>query len=388
MPRDLKPTRVAPGVHRIGAPRSASDGLVDDLKTFRHELLSTRRPSYHALLGDLIKLLSEPQADERLTAAFDAAWRTRTFPSFYERPLLILAALRFDALQEGPEHPLFLALAASDPKPVSITPEAVVEALGADRIGAWSALRTRRMQTNDTSRALAWLWPAFLAGCDQGARPLALVDIGASAGLNLIADALPPMWTERVSKKPLPTASRLQTVARLGFDARPLDFRKEQDLAWIRACVWPGEVDRLARLDAGILAMRAAAARPSPPQVELLSASLVPDRLAALVTSFPKGTLTLAYQTLVAGYLEPNERETYRAGMTQWVLSQPAGSALWIELEIDDGRRRLPAVLTAHARLADSAPPLSIARSSQHPTEVEVDQAGVAELVRRLTVPA
>ena len=60
------------------------------------------------------------------------------------------------------------------------------------------------MKTNETSRALAWLWPASLAG---GGRRIALADVGASAGLNLVADALPNPWTTE-DGSPLEVAGR------------------------------------------------------------------------------------------------------------------------------------------------------------------------------------
>jgi hypothetical protein len=388
MSRDQKHHRSASGAHRLGSLRSGSDGLVEDMTAFRREFLNTRHPSYHAVLGVLSQLLAGDTAEPRLVAAFDRLWGTRSFPTFYERPLLVLAALRFDALQEGAAHPLYGALAAASPNVDGVTRETVASSLGPDRLGIWSALATRRVQTNDTGRAVAWLWPALLGGCDQGARPLALVDVGASAGLNLIGDALAPMWTDHATHAPLPTATRVHAVARLGFDARPLDFRKDQDLAWIRACIWAGETDRLQRFEAAVRAMRVAASRPSPPQIELLTASLVPERLVTLASQLPARTLTLAYQTLVVGYMASTERESYRAGMTRWVAAQPAGSALWIELELDDARRRMPVVFTAHVRSDAGVRSLAIGRANQHPTEIEVNAAAVSELSRCLALKA
>ena len=58
-------------------------------------------------------------------------------------------------------------------------------ALDPTRESAYRALAERWVQTNDTLRSVIWRWPAWLAGCEGGARPLCLVDLGASAGLNL-----------------------------------------------------------------------------------------------------------------------------------------------------------------------------------------------------------
>ena len=364
--------------------RKGADGLREDLMTARHELLASRHPVYHRLLGFVISMLSGSDADGTLLAGFERCFRTRSFPTFYERPLLLLAALRADALEEGAGHPLYAALAVPTPELEAVTLESVTAALGRERVGLWSRLTNRRVQTNDPSRAIAWLWPAFLAGCDGGKRPLALVDVGASAGLNLVADELPAAWTDLATGKAILCATRVAHLARVGYDLRPLNVKNDDDVLWMRACIWPGDVERLARFEAAVKAMRAASSGPSPPTLERLTASLVPERLAALANRSPDGGLLLAFQTLLSGYLEVNERESYRNGMLELLERLPAGSALWTELELDDGRRRLPAVLIAHVRAGSGVKSLRLARMSQHPTGLEVDTAGVAELRRCL----
>ncbi len=366
-----------------GARRGA-DGLVEDLKAARHELMSTRHPTYHRVLGILIALIADPATGEALLLAFERMWKSRSFPTFYERPLLILAALRADALQEGPSHPLYAALAAPTPDPNVLSATTVANAFARDRLGIWSTMATRRVQTNDTSRAIAWLWPAYLAGCDSSARPLSLVDIGASAGLNLIGDQLPPIWTDSATGKPIPCATQVNTVARLGFDSRPLDVRNDDDVLWLRSCVWPGETARLARFEASVRALRAHSSAKSPVVVERLSAALVPKRLTALAAGMSARTLLIAYQTLVSGYLDATERENYRSEMLAFILHPIAGRALWVELELNDARRRLPAVLVAHFRAHSEVRSLTIARANQHPTELEVDTAAVTELRKHL----
>lgn len=362
--------------------RTGADGLIDDLTSARRELLADRHPAYHRILGVLTTLLSS--SDQALVGNFERSWRTRSFPTFYERPLLILAALRADALEEGPRHPLHAALAAPVPDPEVVTTATVAGSLERDRLGVWSTMTTRRVQTNDTSRAIAWLWPAFLAGCAEAKRPLALMDIGAGAGLNLIADQLPLIWSDLTTGKQIPCATNVRTVARMGFDTRPLNVQRDDDVLWMRACIWPGETERLARFEAGVSALRASVKRPSPPVVERLTASLVPARLGAMAAQVSEGTLVLAYQTLVGGYLEAVEGETYRQAMLDLVSRQSAGRVLWVELELDDARRRLPAVLMAHLRAGKRVRSVRLGRASQHPTEIEVDVSGVAQLERHL----
>jgi hypothetical protein len=365
-------------------PRSGADGLAEDLKAARHELLSSRHPTYHKLLGVVLSLLGEAEgaSDLALQARFDRCWRTRSFPTFYERPLLVLAALRADALHEGPRHPLHGAIAAETPDADVITPETVAAALARDRLGVWSMMTTRRVQTNDTSRAVAWLWPAFLAGCDGGAAPMILADIGASAGLNLVADRLPNVWSDRATGKEVPCVTQPNVIARVGFDPRALDVGNGDDVLWMRACVWPGETARLARFEESVVAMRAAMGKPGAPAMERLTASLAPDQLEKMAASAPPETILIAYHTLLTGYLEPTEADRYRDAMLALIARRPVGRGLWLELELDDGRRRLPAVLVAHVRAGSAVRALRLGRMSQHPSEVEVDAGAVAEFKR------
>lgn len=223
--------------------------LREDLATQR-EFMGARVPVYARLLEAI-----EAELDAGLESRLEAAWRGRSIATFYERPLLLLAALREAALFEGEGHPLWRAIAASRPEPEAVTQAAVRGATAPDRDRLWRTLRERFVQTNDISRAVAWLWPASEWARVRGESTLAVFDVGASAGLNLVADQLPPLWTRQngqgLDVHPIP-----RVVERTGFDLRPLDPADDEDARWLRACVWPGQADRAARLDQAILAFR------------------------------------------------------------------------------------------------------------------------------------
>lgn len=364
--------------------RRGVDELVSDIARQRVLLMGHRNVPYHRALEHMNALLEGPHADAELVVKLERCWRDRFFNAYYERPLLLLAAMRHEALTEGPKHPLGRGFASASPDPEAVTRERVRAALAPDRFSLWVTLATRRVQTNETSRAVAWRWPALLAGCDGGARPLALVDIGAAAGLNLIGDRLPASWTT-ADGAPLRVPSRVHCLVRLGFDTHPLDVRYEEDLNWMRACIWPGETERLARFEAAVLAMRAAYDEDDRPELYTVNAGLVAAKLDAVAKKLPAHALVLAYQTFMHGYLEPERSRTYVRAMKAWLESRPAGSAVWIEMEIaEDATTDAPAEILAHVR----GKTLRIARCDYHPSKLLVEEKAAAELAQRLAFRA
>ncbi|GHO50902.1 DUF2332 domain-containing protein [Ktedonospora formicarum] len=135
-------------------------------------------------------------------------------------------------------------------------------------------LPTMRLQTNEPTRC-ANLVPAFEKVFRLGhRRPLAMIEIGCSAGLNLRWDqyryyylqANDPQkgqpWVvstfgnpfspvliqctlEGEQRPPLPHGITMPPIAqRVGIDLAPLDINKEEDQRLLSACIWPEEVAR------------------------------------------------------------------------------------------------------------------------------------------------
>jgi len=108
----------------------------------------------------------------------------------------------------------------------------------------------RRTQTNEPARC-ATLLPA-LARLPE---PLALIEVGASAGLtllfdrytydyggHLIAGSDPDAPALRCAVRgPVPLPARLPAIAwRAGLDLNPLDVARDDDVRWLSCLVWPG----------------------------------------------------------------------------------------------------------------------------------------------------
>lgn len=353
------------------------EGLAGDLVAQR-AFVEPRAPVYARLIDLLGPSLDGPAGDR-----LREAWAGREFGPWYERPLLLLSALRYDALREGASHPLWSALASPDPDPEAATAAALESALAPDRHHLWQVLTTRFVQTNETSRALAWIWPAAVLAEAEPERPLALVDVGASAGLNLVADRLPPVW-ERSDGRPLDLEPLPPIATREGYDLRPVDVLEEEDARWLLACVWPGQEQRAERLGQAIAAFRELAGTGEQPRVQAASASEVPARLP---TADASGQRVLVYQTIMRDYLPDEEREDYLEGMRRWLEGCPAGSATWAELEVTTKAREggAPVDLTAHLPTVDGIRSLLLAHCEPHPRVIEVFDGALEELRRLLS---
>lgn len=126
----------------------------------------------------------------------------------------------------------------------------------------------RRLQTNEPLR-LAPLLPVL----SEIAGPLALLEIGASAGLCLYPDRYSYRFTDaegdvRLALDPadgpsqvvlrsrvdgdLPAMRLPEVVWRVGVDLAPLDARDERDRRWLQGLVWPGERGREERVAAAL----------------------------------------------------------------------------------------------------------------------------------------
>jgi hypothetical protein len=198
-----------------------------------------------------------------------------------------------------------------------------------DRPEALRALMlARATQTNEPARC-ATLLPV-LARLPQ---PLALIEVGASAGLCLLPDrygydygraVLPAPGAAPVfpcvvnDATPLP-ATMPQIIWRAGLDLNPLDISDPEERAWLETLVWPGQRDRLARLRAAMTV--AAAARPRVVQGDLRR------DLAQLAGEAPKQATLVIFHTAVLSYVPSlAEREAFAAavaGLCQvWIANE------------------------------------------------------------------
>lgn len=340
---------------------------VDDL----HEHLDVQArflresvPAYEQLLTLLSKKLSGS-----FGAKLDAVWQGRRFHSTYERPLLLQASLRDAALRDGSTHPLYAGVV--DPgSPSAVTESALDSSLDDPRV--WSSLAKRHVQTNETTRSVVWLWLAKLLAEHHAGAALSLNDVGASAGLNLVAERLPHPWLDANGDPLLTAEPPLRIVQRRAFDASPLDASNPDDARWLQACVWPGQTDRMQRLEAAIERCRVLSRQGRGIEMRTATATAVPSQLAS------EGTFSITYQTIVRDYIEPSEREEYSLGMKQWLAQRPRRN-YWVELELphDDAPPARSAALDVHVSDGGGLHTLRLARCHPHPSVLDVNDEAV-----------
>jgi hypothetical protein len=230
--------------------------------------------------------------------------------------MVFLAAVH-DELLRDPAH----ALAAYYPTVGGDGPgPGLAEAFSAfcaDRADALAAtLAVRRTQTNEVARC-GCLLPAFAAVADD--RPLALIEIGASAGLNLLWDHYAYDYGDRsagAASSPLTLACELvgphvppldapPVSWRAGIDLAPVDASDSADARWLRACLWPDQPARQARLAAAL-----AVAREHPVEIRRGDALTV---LPELIAAAPADALVCVFHTAVLIYFEPGQVDALRA---------------------------------------------------------------------------
>jgi hypothetical protein len=245
----------------------------------------------------------------------DLLERLRATPPSAHLPPALLAAVHYLVLS-GADHPLaalYAGRAEGDPGPHFLD----------FCHGHWDEvndlLSTRHIKTNDCGRSaliapgLTWLAPRF------GGR-FSLVDVGASAGLNLLCDTYridygtfgatgppdsPVAIHCRVAGGEPPIADRLPTfVTRVGIDRSPIDLTDPTDVRWLLACVWP-DSGRLERTAASI-----ELAQQDPPLVIAADAnSALPD----LLRSLPPGAPAVLVTTWAFAYFSLEDRQEFIA---------------------------------------------------------------------------
>jgi hypothetical protein len=200
------------------------------------------------------------------------------------------------------------------------------------------------VQTNEVERSRALL-PGFLEVVRQFGLPLRLLEIGASAGLNL-------RWDHFTF---LNVPSSVRVAERRGCDINPIDPTLDESRAALLCFIWPDQRDRLARLAEAV-----DLARRVPAQVDRCEAV---DWLRTHLARPSPGLATVVFHSVVMPYLTDDQRQNLtqvieRAGSlaiagapVAWLSMEPGADQADVHLTVwPGGHRRLIAKSDFHGR--------------------------------------
>lgn len=177
-------------------------------------------------------------------------------------PNLLFGAVHF-LLLKGKEHPLkeYYPSIVSKPKLYKESFEYFKDFCQKYRSEIESILKTRLVQTNEVRRC-AYLYPAFCAIYEKAKKPLALIEIGTSAGLQLLWDNYSysygqnHIYGNKESKLNITAEIKGENVpilhstpppvsTRVGLDLNTVNLKNEEEHLWLKSLIWPEHKERL-----------------------------------------------------------------------------------------------------------------------------------------------
>jgi hypothetical protein len=229
------------------------------------------------------------------------------------------------------------------------------------------------LQTNAPTRSKALVGAHCLVAQRTGL-PLRLLELGASAGLNLRVDRFryeqdgvafgpphsPVRFVDFLTGGRPPLASGFTVAERAGCDLNPIDATTKAGRLTLLACVFPDEFERY-----GLLARAIEVARETPAVVERADlASWIAERLAA-----PRpGVATVVIHTIVWPYLPDDVRESAEATIA--AAGERATPEAPLALLAFEGTEANPALIETRLTQWPGGRSELLAESSHHPTTV------------------
>jgi hypothetical protein len=210
----------------------------------------------------------------------------------------------------------------------------------------------RPVQTNEVARCAALIF-GFLTVVAETGLPLRLLEVGASAGLNLrwnrfryqadgfcwgSEDSPVELTFELAGKPPPDLPANVEIAGRQGCDASPIDPLTPEGRLALLTYIWPDQVDRITRMRA---ALEVAGTEPVSLDRELAA----PWAKRTLAEPTP-GTATVIYHSIVSQYLADEEREALFATIREAGDRAGAETPLaWLRMEPADDRANLDLTL-------------------------------------------
>jgi hypothetical protein len=227
--------------------------------------------------------------------------------------------------------------------------------------GAWKALRDtvernavelrqgidKPVQTNEVGRCAGLLF-GFLAVAAETGMPLRLLEVGASAGLNLRWDrydyaANGFSWGRgdsalrlefELEGEPGSLPPTVEIAERRGCDASPIDASTPEGRLTLLTYIWPDQRERIARMEAAL-----EVATEAPASLDRETAAAWTERVLAERTA---GRATVLYHSIVSQYLSEDERARFFERIREAGERATAEAPLaWLRMEPKDDRADL-----------------------------------------------
>ncbi|MGC2485186.1 MAG: DUF2332 family protein [Acidimicrobiales bacterium] len=303
-----------------------------------------RLPFYSALLGEMendhlaLELLASVRASQR-------------------NPMLVLAALQLAALRGH----VVLAPIYDDARRGELRrPKSAAHRVIATLHDEPHLVRSelwRSTQTNEPGRSA--ILQAVVVDLVHGGETVNVLEIGASAGINLRFDQFPvrsfddanPLTLVCEDRTEIDRTRKLPRVKkRVGIDLNPLSLTKEEDRLWLKACLWAEERRRHERFDAIV------AAHEHWPRATILKGS-VRDRLDDAFNRCATGNTTIIVNTWTAAYFRQEEREWYFEEVSRrsardnvaWIsIESPMVAWPGVDVIKDDPHRAASQIVVSH----------------------------------------
>jgi hypothetical protein len=246
--------------------------------------------------------------------------------------------------QGGRDRPLAELYARADASRARRSAPLLSSALLANR-DLLEAYLAQAPQTNEVARS-AMLLGGFLTVAHAWRPPLAVLEIGASAGLNLLFDryrydfgdwrwGAPDAYLTIAAgwEGARPPDANPIVAERLGCDRAPLDLQDDEARRRLRSYVWADQEHRIERLDRAI-----ATALADPPRVERADAA---DWLEAQLAQPRPGRVTVIVHSIVWRYLGAEAQGRITKAITKHGVRATADAPLaWLRLEPEPGAAR------------------------------------------------
>jgi hypothetical protein len=323
--------------------------IMDNFAAFAQHEGQGYAPLYEQLCA---VLAADPELASLLLAA----------PPEQRRHTLYLAALHYLVL-EHPDHELAAWYPTVERDPRRDDPAEALRAF-CDTFAAElrDLLATRRTQTNEVGRG-AVLHPA-LSWAFAGSRDLIrLVDLGCSAGLNLLVDRWRYDYSDGSTRgdpsspvrvpcdlrgvQTLPPGDLPPIATRSGIDLDPVDLHDPHQRRWLQACVFADQPERFVRLSRAIEAA-------GDTQPEIVRGDVV-DRLPLVLADLlDRPGVVCITSTWTLAYVEPSRRkhlddflvERGQSGAVHLITGEPLG------VDVDHAPPGIPSEATIWAHTA------------------------------------